>query len=111
MGQAQQAKKPLLSQTIYDGKQLYRLIFRLANGLRRLKAGKTNINAWDVVVTRTMLDGITAKERKRAAKGEPPMHLFLAENTRLPLGLSLSLYGIQFSGMVEEPCRYTTCTP
>ena len=81
MAEAQNEKSPLFSQRIYDGKQLYQLDFTLTNGLQRLKTGKTQFNAWDVVVTRKLLDGITAKERKRANKSEPPMHLYLGEKS------------------------------
>lgn len=96
----------------FNAKQLYEVYAQPA-GVTQLHLNNINYKAHTYILTRTPLAGMTAKETKEYAKGEPPLTLFVSDDARrIPLAVTMPIYFSAVHGVLAKECtQWIECRP
>jgi hypothetical protein len=88
----------------FDAQRLYE-VKSAAGANATLRIAGTPRPAVRYILSRTPLAGMTAKEMREYAKGEPPLTLFFSDDAeRIPLMVSVPFFG-RITGILVQECK------
>lgn len=89
----------------FDAKRLY-YVHAQDGGRDNLYIEGKWRKAFSLVLTRTPLGGLTAKETMAYKKGEPPLSLYFSnDKDRIPLAVSMKLFFGEMAGVLTRECK------